>query len=141
MHLTNLFKLMINESVQRWAKQVHSQYVNGVSSPMLSFGKSAVFCCWSLSLNCLHLTHFKMIHEKVKSCHLKNKRALFGSLSSFNQHGLLAHDPCALSTLQFCRILASTMDVAFHLPEVIFESFPQLLIFLHCQWMDLSTCI
>ena len=37
------------------------QYVNGGSIQILSFGKSAIFCCWSCPLNCLHLAHFPII--------------------------------------------------------------------------------
>ena len=37
------------------------QYVHGGSIHILSFGKSAFFCCWSWPLNCLHLTHFPII--------------------------------------------------------------------------------
>ena len=37
------------------------QYVNGASIHILSFGKSAIFCCWSCPLNCLHLAHFPII--------------------------------------------------------------------------------
>ena len=35
-----------------------SQYVNGGASFILSLEKPAIFCCWSLSLNYLHLTHW-----------------------------------------------------------------------------------
>ena len=37
------------------------QYVNSGSIHILSFGKSAIFCCWSCPLNCLHLTHSPII--------------------------------------------------------------------------------
>ena len=49
------------------------QYINGDSSRILSLGKSAIFCCWSLPLNCLHLTHFKMIHL-TKEWHLVTQK-------------------------------------------------------------------
>ena len=49
-----------------------SQCVNGASLLLLSLGKSVIFCCWSLTLDCLQLTHFKMIHlTRVTSCHPK----------------------------------------------------------------------
>ena len=66
------------------------RYVNGGSSLILSLGKSAIFCCWSLPLNCLHQTlQDGTSDQKVKSCH---QRTLFGSLQCLNQHELLAHD-------------------------------------------------
>ena len=100
LHPTNLLKLMMNESVLReyttsvcmalLDKQVYRapylltsfrpsftrnepnkstpQYVNGGS-----LGKSAIFCCWSLPLNRLHLTHFKMIHL-TKELHLVTQK-------------------------------------------------------------------
>ena len=37
------------------------QYVNSGSIHILSFGKSAIFCCWSCHLNYLYLTHFTII--------------------------------------------------------------------------------
>ena len=49
------------------------QYVNGGSSLILSLGKSSNFCCWSLTLYCLHLTHFKMIHL-TKELHLVTQK-------------------------------------------------------------------
>ena len=50
-----------------------TQYVNGGSSLILSLVKLAIFCCWSLPLNCLHLTHFKMIHL-TKELHLVTQK-------------------------------------------------------------------
>ena len=35
--------------------------LNSGSIHILSFGKSAIFCCWSCPLNCLHLTHSPII--------------------------------------------------------------------------------
>ena len=58
---------------EKWTKQVHPQYVNGGSSLILSLGKSAILCWWSLPLNCLHLTHFKMLHLS-KELHLANQK-------------------------------------------------------------------
>ena len=49
------------------------QYVNVGSSLILSLGKSAIFCCWSLPLKCLHLTHFEMIHL-TKELHLVTQK-------------------------------------------------------------------
>ena len=46
-----------------------SQYVNGGASFILLLQKPAIFCCWTLSLNCLHLKYFKMIHL-TKELHL-----------------------------------------------------------------------
>ena len=37
------------------------QILKGASSLILSLGRSAIFCCWNLSLRCLHLRHFDTI--------------------------------------------------------------------------------
>ena len=89
------------------------QYINGDFSVILSLGKSANFCCWSLSLNCLHLTHFKMIQlTKPRSYILssQNLRTLFGLLSCLDQHELIVHDTSVLPT-QKIWILPPTLNI------------------------------
>ena len=73
----HIFWLLPTILHKKWTKQVHRstpQYVNGGSSLILSWGKSPNFCRWSLSLYCLHLTHFKMIHL-TKELHLVTQKS------------------------------------------------------------------
>ena len=49
------------------------QYTNGASSLILSLGKSAIFCCWRLPHNYLHLTYFKMIPLTKELHHVSQK--------------------------------------------------------------------
>ena len=78
------------------------------------------------------------IGPKIYILSPKNQRTLSDSLPCLDQHELLVHDTNVLSTQQFCRILLTTLDVASHLPVLTYESFAELLIFLHHQWMDLT---
>ena len=109
------------------------QYVNGGASFILSLGKPAIFCCWTLSLNCLHLTHFKMIH-------LTKELHLLVTQKSENLIWFTVMPPPAWATCpryqrtnssKFCMILLTALGVASHLLALTFEFFSQLLIFLH----------
>ena len=58
---------------KKWTKQAHTTVCQWCSLALLSLGKSVIFCCWSLPLNCLDLTHFKMIHL-TKELHLVTQK-------------------------------------------------------------------
>ena len=109
------------------------RYVNGGSSLILSLGKSATFCCWSLPVNCLHQTlQDGTSDQKVKSCH---QRTLFGSLQCLNQHELLAHDTNSAILQDF----GSNIGCCISFARAELWIFLKLLIFLHHQCMDLPS--
>ena len=97
------------------------QYINGGSSLILSLGKAAIFVAEAfLSTPCTWHTPRWYIWPKSYILSPKNQRTLFGSLSCLDQHELIIHDTSVLSTQQFCRILAITLDVVSHLPDLTF---------------------
>ena len=70
---------LLPQMTQRY--QYHNMYVNGGSMHILSFGKSATFCCRDRLLNCLHLTHLPIIDRSNElQLMIKKKKILFGWL-------------------------------------------------------------
>ena len=73
-------------------------YVNGGSMHILSFGKSAIFCCRDRLLNCLHLTHLSIIDRSNElQLMIKKTEDLIWLIVRLGQHLRLCHDTIVLS--------------------------------------------
>ena len=117
--LYNKWTKQFHLTVRKWRCLIHSLVGKPaifVAEPFLS-----TVCTW-------HTSRWIIWPKSYIFLSPKNQRTLFDSLSFLHQRELLVHDTNVLTTQQFCRIL---VGVASQVSALTFESFSQLLIFLH----------
>ena len=115
-------------------------YVNGVSSPILSFGKCTVFSCWSLPLKFLHLTHFKMIYL-TKKLNLVTQKTRGPYL--VHCHASTSMSYLLMTPAHYQLYISAVFWQQYWMLHVVCQCwslnpYPQLLIFFDHQWMELT---
>ena len=111
------------------------QYVNSGSIHILSFGKSAIFCCWSCPLIDTFPNHW--LHQLIAAYDPKTRRSYLVDGVYLDQHVRPCYDTIILSSQQFYRTSAVKLDDELYLICHIFQFFTQLSIYHLGPRMDL----